>query len=172
MSDLLFDKDDVFSWANAEEARQYIGKKGFFSDVGCNNENYWKKAKLIDIRCDDGVSDVFVSSEQIEEYGDEHYTYGLFLPADKVKTAEKVWRPFKDFEEFSKTLNKKIGSEILYRNKKEPLQRIYTMIMGYIENEIYEDQIQIGTATLKFSDYFKQIEIWNGERWQPFGVEE
>ena len=27
-----FDKKDVFSWSNAEEAKQYINKEGYFSD--------------------------------------------------------------------------------------------------------------------------------------------
>lgn len=160
-----FDRKDVFSWYNANDARQYIGQFGYFCDCCVKNAKEWGYGKLTQISLDSAVDEIFCH--------DDGCLYGLFLPADKVREIEekeKKWRPFNDFEEFSKTLNKKIGSEILYRNKDYPLRYIHTTIMGYIEHELYEDLIQIGTGTLKFSDYFKQIEIWNGEKWQPFGV--
>jgi hypothetical protein len=28
----LFDKKDIFSWANCEEAKKYIGEEGYFCD--------------------------------------------------------------------------------------------------------------------------------------------
>lgn len=158
-----FDKKDVYSWNNAEEAKKYIGKEGYFTDYFSENLDDWDKDKLVAIHQDESLLSVFQSKQSF---------HGLFLPADKV--IEKQWRAFKDFEELVRTLHQGVSSEIIYRTKKEPLRKITTLIMGYITEDNHEDLIILGISTLPLSSYFKEIEIWNDreKQWQPFGVKE
>ena len=165
-----FDRKDIFGLLNAEDAKPYIGKFGYMADNVQTLRKNVEENKCFKLH---DIEDDYILPFKVCIKNDEIFGFGLFLPADKVREEPKKWRPFKDFEEFSKTLNKKIGSEIIYRNTKDypPLRRIHTTIMGYVEDVTGEDQIQIGVGTLKLSTYFEQIEIWNGNRWQPFGVE-
>ena len=166
-----FDKKDVFTLVTAEEAKAYIDKQGYFGDsfkeLEEDIEKGWSR-KLKEVFPDRYTSIVFRS------LGSET-SYGLFLPTDKLKEVEeKKYRPFKDFEELSETLNKGVGSEIMYRLKKVPLRKITTSIIGYITEDNREDLILIGMSALSLSTYFEEIEIWNNveKQWKPFGVEE
>ena len=171
MSNLLFDKKNVFSWANAEEARQYIGKEGYFSDYYRNDLECWLKAKLIDINCDSGTSSVFT-----EECGDEEdISFGLFIPADRVKQAEKKWRPFKTIDEFQNTLNIKLGSVLVYRRKDEPDIEFVFTFTGY---KIYQPtgtlySILLGGMSYTVKDLLDKYEWFNEKDglWCPFGME-
>lgn len=167
-----FDKKDVYSWSNAEDAKVYIGKSGYFADSLKElqeyiNKNYCNTLSSIDFNPDTDVDSIF-SITEID------YKNALFLPADKVKEVEKKkWRAFRSFKEFSENLKKRVGSEITYRNKDVPLRVITTTIIGFIEEANREDQLQIGGGALKLSTWFKEIEIFNEQgKWQPFGVEE
>lgn len=79
-----FDKKDVYSWSNAEDAKKYIGKEGYFS-------NNFSALKIKVRNCDE-----LTVLKNIDSYGiccfntDEHFEgFGLFLPADKVKEVEE-----------------------------------------------------------------------------------
>ena len=44
----LFDKKDVISWANCEEAKEYIGEEGYFRDDFQEDLAAWYKGILHD----------------------------------------------------------------------------------------------------------------------------
>ena len=93
-----FDIKDVFSWSNAEDAKQYIGKYCYFADSlrylkdSVNKDiNYLLKEVFNNEK--DQVQGVFCDVD-----GD---FWGLCLPAEKVKEVEepKKYRPFKNADE-------------------------------------------------------------------------
>lgn len=73
----LFDKEDVFSWANSGDARQYIGEEGYFCDTYHENLAAWHKGMLQDVDRSMPVDCIFEN--------EENEVFGLFLPADKIK---------------------------------------------------------------------------------------
>ena len=110
-----FDRSDVFSWSNAEEAKEYLGKDCYFAhSVGGLSEHI--KTGVMGI-----LQDIFNSNYDAVScaFGDGTSTWGLCLPADKVKEVEteKKYRPFETIEEFVKTIGD-IGTIITYREKK------------------------------------------------------
>ena len=145
----------------------YINTNGYY----CYRFNDWIPCVLKAVNYDEDfdVRDVFTILDRKTTL-----ECPMFLPADKVKKPERKWRPFRSFEELSETLNKGIGSEIIFRNKKDPLRKITTLIVGYITEDNREDLIQLGVGTLPLSSYFEEIEIWDNvaKQWQPFGATE
>jgi len=176
MTDLVFNKKDVFSWANAEEARQYIGKEGYFSDVCYSDLKLWIKAELIDISRDSDIASVFMSSEPVQEDDDEPFSYGLFLPTDKVKQKEKKYRPFKTIGEFLNTLNVGFGSVLVYRRKDEPDMEYVSTFTSYRRYKptggLYS--VLLGGQSYIVKDLLDKYEWYNAqtEEWCSFGVEE
>jgi len=157
-----FDRKDVYSWSNAEEAKQYIGEKGYFSDELKKNLKFWVKGTLKVINTDLKVSEVFAKEN---EEGD--YPYGLFIPANKVKEVEeKKWRAFKDIGEFQCVTNKFIGDIIEVKSDWD--SRVYRCLI------MWATEGYIGMAGLRFSlliDLFEHYQ-WkdSNNEWQPFGV--
>lgn len=104
-----FDRKDVYSVLNAEDASQYVGTKGYFADtLSCLNEKVRKNML-------DPLDDV----NQLHDFPFISYVTGFlfFLPADKVKEVEeeKKWRAFKDIEEFKKETGLGLLSIVRYR---------------------------------------------------------
>lgn len=160
-----FDRKDMFTIANIEDAKTYINCEGYFCDSFNKDLYKWDKGILKKVD-EDATNYPFLQLNA--KYGSS-FAFRLFIPADRIKE-EKKWRPFRSFKEFSVTLNKGVGSEITYRNKDFPLRIITTTIISFIEEANREDQLQIGGGALKISTWFKEIEIFNGKDWQPFGV--
>ena len=76
----LFDKKDVYSWSNLEDAKKYIGEEGYFCDTYHESLPAWYKGILQDVDQDMPVDCIF------EE--EENEVFGLFLPANKIKQSE------------------------------------------------------------------------------------
>lgn len=179
MTELVFDKKDVFSWANAEDAKRYIGKEGYFASHYCNDLKSWWKAKLLDINRDGDISNVFIGEcDDVEKpyFGDDEDCAGLFLPADKVKRVEKKWRPFKTIEEFKRVLDIKLGSVLVYRRKDESDMEFVAAFMGYKRlqptGSLYS--VLLGGMTYLVVPLLDKYEWYNTStnEWCPFGVEE
>lgn len=83
-----FDKKDVFSWSNCEEAEKYLGEEGYFRDDYQEDLAAWYKGFLKDVDQSMPVDCIFED--------EENDVHGLFLPADRVKQQEpeKNWQPF------------------------------------------------------------------------------
>lgn len=166
-----FDKKDVYSWSNAEEAKDYIGKEGFFSDFFSENLNEWEKDTLLRFHQGNSVTNIFENKKT---------AYGLFLPADKVKAVEdpKKYRPFVSYEEFR--LYFAIGDviRIITIEEGEKLEWQTVMYVGVTKN-INGTFIQLGANSYSLQylfSHFKYARTQDGsnvdKEWQPFGVEE
>lgn len=79
----VFDREDIISWSNAEDAKKYVEQEGFLGDsyqelitkVKKNSTStLWYVFPAEDVNC------VFEDVYEIK--------YGLFLPIDKVKEVE------------------------------------------------------------------------------------
>lgn len=78
---MTFDKKDVLSWATSDEAKQFIGKKGFIGDsLGEIRESLNRGATVILQDVEDDVDCFFYEMGIFE---DCHA--GLFLPLDRVR---------------------------------------------------------------------------------------
>lgn len=168
-----FDKKDVYSWANCEDAKQYIGKEGYFADNLetlesriINNENN----ELSSINPKNDVDFIFYF--KIE---DDLCCSGLFLPADKVKEVEeeKILRPFRTSHEFQKYLKVKFGDTVKFRVTKHDFyyQAIFN---GYKNINDKLVLISLGGFLLAPSELFEDYEFYDEytKEWRTFGVEE
>ena len=166
-----FDIKDVFSWSNAEEAKQYIGEKGYFADnlndlQECVSNNNFQTLFSLDLDPETDVDSIF-SITEID------YKYALFIPAEKVKEVEeKKYRPFETIEEFIKTIGD-IGTIITYREKKEPSQEMRGIFTGYMWDRACRGWILgLGATLYRLENLFELAEYKYKNEWQPFGVEE
>jgi len=161
-----FDKKDVLSWANCEDAKQYIGTKGYFAHTLSQLNDGIQKSDFHRLETiDDSNTNCFCK----EGNGVMCY-WSMFLPADKVKEVEKPkkWRAFKDIGEFQCVTNKFIGDIIEVKSDWDG--RAYRCLI------MWATEGYIGMAGLRFSlliDLFEHYQ-WkdSNNEWQPFGVEE
>ena len=159
-----FDKKDVFSWSNAEEAKTYIGKTGYF------NNDFESIKRAIELGDPAVLDRVDTNSIWCFKALGVSLCFGLFLPVDKVKEVEKPkkWRAFKDIGEFQCVTNKFIGDIIEVKSDWD--SRAYRCLI------MWATEGYIGMAGLRFSlliDLFEHYQ-WkdSNNEWQPFGVEE
>lgn len=162
----LFDKKDVFSWSNCEEARQYIGEEGYFCDTYHENLAAWHKGLLQDV-------DQSMTVECIFE-DEENEVFGLFLPADKVKPPQpKIFRPYTDLNEFQNNVGG-LSETVLFRSKNDKEHMYKALIVGF---DFYTRIVCLSYYKYSLKELFDRFEWFNcresvdGE-WQPFGVEE
>ena len=165
-----FDRKDVYSWSNAEDAKQYIGEKGYFGDsiaeLDCKIQGVFKNI----------LTDIFASDTDrasIPFGNNDEETWSLFIPTDKVKEVEeKKYRPFETIEEFVKTIGD-IGTIITYREKKEPSQEMRGIFTGYMWDRACRGWILgLGATLYRLENLFELAEYKYKNEWQPFGVEE
>ncbi len=163
-----FDRKDVYSVLNAEEARSYINKDGFFADT----LSYLNA--LVRQNCFEILDDV----NQLHDF--PFITCGkgslFFLPADKVKEVEeKKWRAFNNHEELAKTLGIEtkslIGTKITWRNKGNGITVGQALIINVFSNK-EESCITLGLVNYSMEKLFFELELNKDGVWQPFGVEE
>lgn len=166
----LFDKKDVFSWSNCEEARQYIGEEGYFRDTYCESLAAWHRGILQDVDQSMPVDCIFED--------DENEVFGLFLPVGKVLPVPmrpKKYRPFKSIEEFRKTLNNiNFLDALTFREKHYTFRKYCAVFNGYGDSNDELDGVGFGGAYKTPVDLFNHYEWYDEktEKWMPFGVEE
>lgn len=167
-----FDIKNVFSWSNAEDAKQYIGKECYFADSIFrlqdninNNEVHILKGVVNKDKTVVTRLFTFDDSDCVSVF-----YWGLCLPADKVTEVEepKKWRAFTDIGEFQCVTNKFIGDIIEVKSDWDG--RVYRCLIMWATDGY------IGMAGLRFSlliDLFEHYQ-WkdSNNEWQPFGVEE
>ena len=165
-----FDRKDVYSWSNAEDAKQYIGEKGYFGDsiaeLDCKIQGAFKNILTDIFACDTDRASIPFGNNDEE-------TWSLFIPTDKVKEVEeKKYRPFETIEEFVKTIGD-IGTIITYREKKEPSQEMRGIFTGYMWDRACRGWILgLGATLYRLENLFELAEYKYKNEWQPFGVEE
>lgn len=160
-----FDIKDVFSWSNAEDAKQYIGKQCYFADT----------LRYLEQNINDDISyilqDVVNGKEcQVHEvFRDVDYDgWGLCLPAEKVKEVEepKKYRPF-TLEEFNKKIP--MGTVFKYRYKGQKcIKSIY--YHANLDCESGYQAIFFEDCNLNLGYCFETMELFLDGKWQPFGI--
>ena len=155
-----FDRKDVYSVLNAEDASQYVGKKGYFAHTlsGLKDKVYKNILSPLD--------DV----NQLNDYPfiTDGECYLFFIPENKVKGVEepKKWRAFRTFEEFVLVVGL-IGCHVRFRFKDDISNEFFTLIVGFN----YEAQtVTINNSIYSFKELFKKFEFYKNQEWQPFGV--
>lgn len=153
---------------NVETAKQYVGKRGYFTDDIFNFSN-------LDNCCAGMLA--HVESDNRHPYycaiSDEGViikgNFSFFLSAEFVdeKPKEKQYRPY-TIEEF---LNE--GFEIIvFREKSNPLMEYHVRYNGYKKyNNVYN--VILGNIGYTLSDLFEDFEYLDSDgKWRPFGVVE
>lgn len=176
-----FDIEDVFGFDDAEQAKAYIGKKGYYADHIEKLDDYIENKSHIDT--------LYTINKSRNSYrfmvGCDYcgyYTY--FLPLEKVKKTEPTetkvtyrYRPFRTIAEVDELLAKDsvkhycfVGSGLYLRYKAKP----------NITKQITITNLEVDTKTnrLLFINSFtprhlaENYDIKIAGCWLPFGVEE
>lgn len=149
-----------------EEAKQFVGKKGYFSDY------LYVYTNLCNMQ-----EDVLQS---LDEHHDEAFIetcshWKFFLPAEWVKPEEpeKKYRPF-SLEEFFNIFE--VGDLIVFKMKNTDEFKC-AMFTGYITDvERIDDktpgavELMLGCFHYSLLDLFKDFELFLEDKWLPFGV--
>lgn len=177
-----FDIADVFGPNDIDQAKAYIGKKGYCADRIEQFDDYIENKSHIDTLYTINKSrDIyrFMVGCSYDYCG--YYTY--FLPLEKVKKTEPTetkvtyrYRPFRTIAEVDALLAKDsvkhycfVGSDLYLRYKAKP------NITKHIE--ITNLEVDTNTNELRFINGFtprhltKNFDIKIAGRWLPFGVE-
>lgn len=159
----LFDKKDIFTWANAEKAKEFIGKECYFADDFDELDAEIKKNITYNL-ADVNVSSIWSFKTNIVG------SYAICLLADKVIKEEPKYRPFKDLSELANYLDAHdlhlVGKILNYRNKKNR-QEYISMISGV---SLSDNRIFLNGWNYSLKDLFYNFEGWNGDKWISFGV--
>jgi hypothetical protein len=177
-----FDIEDVFGFDDTEQAKAYIGKKGYYADHIEKLDDYIENKSHIDTLYTINKSrDIyrFMVGCSYDYCG--YYTY--FLPLEKVKKTEPTetkvtyrYRPFRTVAEVDELLVKDnvkhycyVGSDLYLRYK------VYPNITKHIE--ITNLEVDTNTNELRFINGFtprhlaENYDIKIAGCWLPFGVE-
>lgn len=152
---------------DTEQAKEFLGKKGYFSHY---IDNY-KDLKNTAFGTLGSTGDTYHKSFCCTEETSDNY-YEFFIPEEWVKEPEKKYRAFTLTEWFNQH---EIGDVIHYRCKspKIELRHMYTGYAHGIGADI--KNTTSGTMTLGVASYsldylFEEYEIEIDGEWQPFGV--
>lgn len=152
---------------DSEEARQFIGQRGYFSHY---IDNYADLKNTV-LGTLGSTGDTFHESFCCTEEPNDNYYYEFFIPAEWVNSEEpKIkWRAFKDHAEYKEFLNDGIIESWVKIREKETKDTFEVMYVGGGEDIIY-----LGGRAFSLSYLFEQYELFNecAREWQPFGVED
>lgn len=147
-----------------------LHEKGYFTDdihsfVDLENCKY---GELID---HDGLDYPYpYCCESNDGCGDENTEvnwYAFYIPESSLKPKEKQkhYRPFKDTREFFIKTNFEEG-DLMHIRSKDKIE-YWVMLVGWTDIGL-----MLGTENFTFDKLFEKFELWDGEKFKPFGVEE
>lgn len=165
----LFELRDVFCFANAEKAREYLGKDCYFGssleDLTHSVEQNYNCFTLhsIDLERDDAK--VFTA-----DTGVDWEVASFCLPKKKVIRLDAKYRPFKNLDELADyletTVPDLVGKILHYKVKatgKEYISTISDICLS-------DSHVRLNGCSKSLENLFNEYELWNGEKWIPFGV--
>ena len=149
---------------DTEQAKQFIGKKCYFSDDARDFMNLDKA---------DGDTLFYVAELQniwtAEEYcfADNSNDYRFILPFEwaKPEEPEKKYREYKDLDEFFDVTGLEIGDLIKLKFPGNNVAEL--LIVGGCDNGLF-----IGIHKYTFKQLFEIVEISISGEWIPFGIKE
>ena len=152
---------------DVEEAKQFIGKKGYFCDhrSGFTNISNLVEDVLRDITPDDNYCEVYKTNCTSWEY---------FLPEEWIKEPEekpeKKYRPY-TMSEFKSEFKINIILTLRKRNEdKYVYQTVYLGNRHYDDTDSDENFIYLSHGTYSLKELFEKFEIVRNGDWQPFGI--
>ena len=159
------------SCLDTDEAKQFIGKEGYFTDclaVFTNVRRYEKKWMLKAI--DEKAQRCFEDADGV--------CWDYFLPAEWVQENKTQWRPY-TLQEFVDNVGG-VGDVVTYRfhDKSGTSKCEWTSLIVEIEtcqngeSETFPIKIYIGESEFLLKELFEHCEYRKNGQWQPFGVKE
>lgn len=156
---------------DTEIAKQFIGKKGYFSHY---IDNYADLKNTV-LGTLGSTGDTFHESFCCIEEPFDNYYYEFFMPEEWVKEPEKKYRPF-SLEEFFNIFE--VGDLIVFKMKNTDEVKC-AMFTGYITDiERIDDktpgavELMLGIFHYSLFSLFEDFELLYHGKWQPFGIEE
>lgn len=149
---------DILTCVNAEEARKFIGQKGYFADHIGAFKNLSDKEDDFDVlvRVDDAWEQPFVE-------GNIHWRY--FIPESRL-LKEKKLRPF-TLKEFINNVGD-VGGCVRYKRKDDP--EVFRSVITEIRET--SGKVVLGHLTASFEGLLFEFEYYDNGSWIPFGVKE
>lgn len=157
------DRDMILNCLDVEFCKRKTFSSGYFAD---DIDNYsdlstCKYGKL-----------TYTTNQGVYAYQkDGKGWFAFFLPDCAVKK-EKKYIPFKYLKELLEC-GIQVGRAILIRNNSYPEINTTVLISEINYNPKTDEVIDIalGTTVFEFGTLFKSYSFYNGDSWQPFGVE-
>lgn len=152
---------DIFTCTNMEEAKQFIGKRGYFADCMISFEDLSQR-ELYNLDRIDDEEIPFVSSNV-------HWRY--FLPVDKLKSEEIKYVPLQTTHDLGDA-NLYLGNIINFVNTKflDVVHRAVINEVTYDDNTKELIDITLGNTTYSFESLFNNYQILDSnDKWVPFG---
>ena len=150
---------DILTCVDIEEAKQFIGQKGYFSDCIRNFDD-------LSVKTADVLSGVYDHDMTFIAEDDTHWRY--FIPECRLKPKEKKYRPFTDTKEFFIKTNFEVGDLIHIRSKPHN-HEYHLLLIGWTD-----EGLMLGNfSEMTFDELLDKFELWDGEdNFIPFGVED
>ena len=153
---------------DAEAAKGFIGKEGYFADCMKVFTNVRRYRKCILTAINEEVQRCFQAA------GGNYWDY--FLPAEWLKPEEPEckWRPF-TLDEFVKRFDLEVGTRVfLIRSKRTPENQQRLLLTGIVQEKDPDlCGVCLGGFYFKFPILFQMFDVRFGQNdWQPFGVED
>lgn len=141
-----------------EEAKQFVGKKGYFSDYLDVYTNLCNMQEDVLQSLDEHHDEAFIETGS---------NWKFFLPTEYVKPEEpeKKYREYKDLDEFFDVTGLEIGDLIKLKFPGNNVAEL--LIVGSCNNGLF-----IGIHKYTFKQLFEMVEISISGEWQPFGIKE
>lgn len=154
----------IFTCFDAEQAKQYVDTKGYFTDdideYRHLGDCYYGTLSVVNDKVGSGP----YLNKDFSRY------FSFFLPEEFIKQRRKKYRPY-TMNEFQRIFM--LGQPIRFRHKKDKLERLLVLI-GYETLPSGNVIIQIGNYYFTLKDLFNDYE-WQAPdtgEFKPFGVEE
>ena len=165
----LFELRDVFCVANAEKAKAYIGKVCYFGssleDLAHSVEQNYNRYTLHSI-------DLVRDDDKVFEFdtGVDFEVASFCLPKKKVIWLDAKYRQFKNLDELADcletTVPNLVGKILHYKGKASGKEYISTISDICLSNS----RVRLNGWSDSLENLFNDYELWNGEKWIPFGV--
>lgn len=155
---------DILTCFDIEEAKQFIGQKGYFED-------YLDKYNSLEVSEYGTLTEVVDNEAPFKSDNRCHWRF--FIPESLVENVECYSRPFSIIE-FKGNLPKMIFPDDLihFRNKDTGFEEYAQRYNGYIVSS-QDTVICLGSREYSLKDLFEKFEYLDKDgSWNTFGVEE
>ena len=156
-----------FSVFSTEEAREFIGEKGYFTDLTGHFRNI-KDHRIGTLQSIDQEATHTPFWANFTDWPSGAYDY--FLPAEWVKPEEpkKKYRPYTVME-FIKDYP--LGSHLHFRPKDQTME-MHKLITGYNDCLNGSGTLFLDNGLFSLLRAYEDYELFKDGVWQPFGIED